>query len=185
MSIKISTGLVRISYANIWEPKETPSGTMKYSCALLIDKNDKKTLDRISDALKAVKNDPASKEKWGKTGNLRMPVRDGDTEKEGDPNYAGHYFINANANEGNPPKIFDKDRNEIIDRNEVYSGCYCQAVISFYAYSASGNKGIGCGLNGLRKIRDGEPLGGVHISADDFDDDALGANGADSDDDLF
>ncbi|WP_427114157.1 DUF2815 family protein [Megasphaera sueciensis] len=189
MTVKISTGVVRISYANIWAPKETPSGTMKYSCSLLIRKDDKKTLAKISEALKQVKNDSASKEKWGKViKELHMPIRDGDTDRPGDPNYEDCYFINANANEDRAPKIVDRDRNEILDKSEVYSGCYCQAVITFYPYAASGNKGIGCGLQGLRKIKDGEPLSGSVVtdsdfSDDDIEDDAFGGNS--SVDDLF
>ena len=43
-SIKFVTGLVRLSYANIWAPKEDLSGRMRYSASLLIKKSDTKTI---------------------------------------------------------------------------------------------------------------------------------------------
>ena len=43
-SIKFVTGLVRLSYANIWAPKEDLSGRMRYSVSLLIKKSDTKTI---------------------------------------------------------------------------------------------------------------------------------------------
>ena len=57
-----------------------------------------------------------------------------------------------NANSASAPGIVMQDRQEIIDRSEVYSGVYGRASINFYACS-NGNKGIACGLNNLQKIR--------------------------------
>ena len=36
--------------------------------------------------------------------------------------------------------------------------------VNFFAYNNAGKKGIGCGLNGVQKTGDGEPLGG-HVTA--------------------
>lgn len=106
---------------------------------------------------------------------LKTPLRDGDTERPDSPEYAGCYFVNANS--ATAPGIVDADRQEIIDRSEVYSGVYGRASINFYAFNSNGNKGIACGLNNLQKIRDGAPLGGKSRAADDFatdeDDDFL------------
>ena len=93
-------------------------------------------------------------------------MRDGDQERPDSPEYAGCYFINANS--ASAPGIVDADRQEIIDRSEVYSGVYGRASINLYAFNSNGNKGIACGLNNLQKIRDGEPLGGKSRAADDF-----------------
>ena len=40
----------------------------------------------------------------------------------------------------------------------------------------NGNKGVGVGLSGVRKVKDGDRLGGVTVSADDFDDDLVEDN---------
>lgn len=36
--------------------------------------------------------------------------------------------------------------------------------VNFFAYNNAGKKGIGCGLNGVQKTGDGEPLSG-HVTA--------------------
>ena len=57
--------------------------------------------------------------------------------------------------------------------DELYSGCYVQAQLSLYVYNANGNKGVGVGLEAVRKVAEGERLGGVTVKADDFDDDLV------------
>lgn len=106
---------------------------------------------------------------------IKTPLRDGDKERPGDEAYKDSYFINANS--ATAPGIVDADRQQIIDRSEVYSGVYGRASINLYAFTSNGNRGIACGLNNLQKIRDGEPLGGKSRTEDDFateeDDDFL------------
>ena len=94
-----------------------------------------------------------------------MPLRDGDIERD-DEAYKGHYFINANSTTA--PQIVDKNVQPILNREEVYSGCYGRVSLNFYAYNANGNKGIACGLGNIQKLRDGEPLGGRSKATDDF-----------------
>ena len=100
---------------------------------------------------------------------IKTPLRDGDIEKPDDEAYANSYFLNANSTTA--PGIVDADRQPILDRSEVYSGCYGRVSITFYAFNSNGNKGIACGLNNLQKIRDGEPLDGHTRAEDDFADD--------------
>lgn len=173
---KVVTGIVRLSYANIWKPKAANEGAEpKYSCSLLIPKNDTKTVEAIKKAIEAALTEGADKF-GGKIPNravLKLPLRDGDTEREDDDNYKGCYFINASSK--NAPGVVDKNVQPILDQSEVYSGCYCRASINFYAFNASGNRGVACGLNNIQKIRDGEPLGGGRSNPNDdfssFDDD--------------
>ena len=63
----------------------------------------------------------------------------------------------------------DKNVQPILDRNEVYSGCYARVSISLYPFNTNGNKGIACGLGNIQKIADGEPLGGRTRAEDDFE----------------
>ena len=93
--------------------------------------------------------------------------------------YKDCYYVNAKANEDYPPALFDNHRNEIVDKTLMYSGCYVQAIVNLFPYHNKGNTGIGVGLRGLMKVRDGEALGGTGVSANDFDD------FGDSDDDIF
>ena len=171
-STKVITGPeTRWSYANILEPKSINGAEPKYSVSLLIPKSDTKTVEAIKAAIQCAYNEGQAKLKGnGKSAPaltaVKTPLRDGDEEKADDENYAGHYFVNANAK--TKPGIVDANLQPIIDPSEVYSGCYGRASISFYAYNSNGNKGIACGLNNLQKCSDGERLGGKSSAEEDF-----------------
>lgn len=172
---KVVTGKVRFSYAQVHEPYAMNEGDKKkYSVSILIDKRDKKTLDKIDKAVKAAIED--GKAKFGNKipKNLKMPLRDGDEEREDDENYAGKMFVNAAS--GNKPGLVDENLNTIIEKEDFYSGCYGRASLNFYAFNTSGNKGIACGLNNLQKTEDGESLSGGSSAEEDFseNDDLLG-----------
>ena len=178
---KVITGVdTRWSYANVWDPKSINGGTPKYSVSLIIPKSDKVTIQKIKAAIQSAYEEGESKLKGnGKSvpslSVLKTPLRDGDLERPDDEAYKNAYFVNANS--ATAPGIVDADRQQIIDRSEVYSGVYGRASINFYAFNSNGNKGIACGLNNLQKIRDGEPLGGKASAESDFatddDDDFL------------
>lgn len=165
---RVVTGTVRLSYAHLFEPYAANEGQeKKFSVSLLIPKNDTATINMVRDAIeKAIQNGVSSK--WGgkRPKNLKLPLRDGDTERE-DEVYEGHYFINANNKR--KPGILDKYKNKIDDPEEVYSGCYALASVTFFPYSANGNNGVGCSIDNVMKVNDGEPLGNVHTAESDFD----------------
>ena len=174
MSTKVITGpKTRWSYANVWNPKSINGSTPKYNVSLIVPKSDTKTVNKIKAAIKEAYEEGLSKLKGNSKSApalsiLKTPLRDGDLERPDDPVYKNAYFINANATMA--PGIVDKDRQEIIDHSEVYSGVYGRASITFYAFNSNGNKGIACGLNNLQKIADGEPLGSRKRAEDDFAD---------------
>ena len=178
---KVITGVdTRWSYANVWDPKSINGGIPKYSVSLIIPKSDKVTIQKIKAAIQAAYEEGEGKLKGnGKSvpslSVLKTPLRDGDLERPDDEAYKNAYFVNANS--ATAPGIVDADRQQIIDRSEVYSGVYGRASINFYAFNSNGNKGIACGLNNLQKIKDGEPLGGKASAESDFatddDDDFL------------
>ena len=166
-STKVVTGVVRLSYANVWEPASVNGSNPKYSVSLIIPKDDKATIDAINRAVENAIKDGAAKfgGKIPPRGSLKLPLRDGDTERD-DEAYKGSYFVNANSTTA--PQIVDRQVQPILDRSEVYSGCYARVSINFYAFNSNGNRGIACGLGNIQKIRDGEPLGGKSSAADDF-----------------
>ena len=165
---KVITGIVRLSYANVHEPKSINGGAPKYSVSLIIPKSDTKTIAAINAAV-----DAAIEEGRGKFGGkipnraaLKLPLRDGDIDRPDDEAYANSYFVNANSNSA--PEIVDKALNPIMSRSEVYSGVYARVSLSFYAFNSNGNRGVACGLGNIQKVRDGEPLGGRTSAVDDF-----------------
>jgi len=170
--MKVITGPdTRWSYANVWEPKSINGGTPKFSVSLIIPKADSKTIAKIKAAIEAAYREGEAKLKGnGKTvpplSAIKTPLRDGDTERPDDPAYANAYFLNANS--ATAPGVVDADRQEILNRSEVYSGVYGRASVNLYAFNSNGNRGIACGLNNLQKICDGEPLGGKPRAEDDF-----------------
>lgn len=164
---KVVTDTVRLSYANVWEPKSINGGAEKYSVSLIIPKSDKKTINAINAAV-----DEAIEEGLAKFGGkkpnkaaIKLPLRDGDTERD-DEAYAGSYFVNANSQ--TPPQIVDQNVNPIMNRSEIYSGVYARVSINFYAFNSNGNKGVACGLGNIQKVRDGQPLGSRSSAEDDF-----------------
>lgn len=170
---QVVTGKVRFSYVNIFRSRAfTADGDAKYSICLLIPKKDQKTLAKIKTAIEDTKRKGMA-EKWGGKipKNLHLPLRDGDEERADEaPEYAGMYFLNATAKE--KPGIVDENGNEILDPNEVYSGCWGRAGFNLFAYDNNGNRGIGVGLNTIQKLQDDERLGGARATAEeDFGDD--------------
>lgn len=174
---RIVTGEVRLSYANIWEPRSINGSDPKYSVSILIPKTDTTTIKAVEDAIEAALQEGVGKfgGKMPPRGSLKLPLRDGDTERDAEE-YAGHYFINANSK--NAPQIVDANVNPITDPSEVYSGCYGRVSVNFYAFNTNGNRGVACGLGNIQKLRDGEALGGGVSAVADFGTPTAGA-GAD------
>ena len=165
---KVVTGKVRLSYAHVWDPVSINDSKPKYSVSVIIPKSDKETVKKINAAIDAAIEEGVPKF-GGKKPNkaaLKLPLRDGDTERD-DEVYKNAFFLNANSTTA--PQIVDRSVNPILDREEVYSGCYARVSINFYAFNTNGNRGIACGLGNIQKVADGEPLGGRSNAKDDFD----------------
>lgn len=82
-------------------------------------------------------------------------------------------FMTFKANEEYRPCVTDESNQDIIEPRMFYSGCYARASVSPFRYGddpkrTKGNKGISFGLNGIQKVRDGDPLGGRASVRDDF-----------------
>jgi len=173
---KVITGKVRLSYANIFEPKSINGSEPKYSVSLIIPKDDKQQIEVIKQAIKNAIEEGKSKlaDKNGNIPkNIKLPLRDGDEDRPEDEAYANSYFLNANS--VRPPQVvgteIDKTTGKAIqlDEDDVYSGCYARVSLNFYAFNTNGNKGIACGLGNIQKVEDGERLGGGASAEEDFD----------------
>lgn len=174
---KIVTGKVRFSYPHLFQPHSSAEGAdAKYSLCILIPKTDKETIAKIKTAIDAatVQGLPT----WGgkKPAALKLPIRDGDTERADDEAYAGMWFLNCSSKQA--PGVIDANKQPVLDRTEVYAGCYGRVSINFFPYSQAGNKGIGVGLHNVQKLAEGEALGGRAKAEDDFADDAAGDDSA-------
>lgn len=167
---------VRVSYANLNQPRAFGDQAPKYSASLILDKKNTLAVSKVEAAMRAAYDDGLSvlKGKSKVTPTFEEitkdgPLHDGDTKKDGDPAYKGSFYLNAKNSR--KPIIVNSDKEEILDPSEIYSGIYAKAAIGFFAYNKNGNRGIGCSLDIVMKTADGEPLG-TTISIDDaFDDD--------------
>lgn len=157
------TCLVRFSYLNIFEPKETPSGDMKYSASLLIEKDNEKGIKEFRDAIAVAIEKGLAVNKFSKAQvpGLRLPLRDGDVEFEAGnrgEEYKDHFFVNCSSK--NKPGIVDAQAKPLFDADEFYSGCFGRADIAFFPYNQAGNRGIGVGLNNIMMVKTGDRLDG-------------------------
>lgn len=166
MSVKVIVPC-RFSYLHCWEPVGIEGSEPKYSVSAIIPKSDKATINKIKSAIEQVKKESLSV--WGGKvpANLKTPLRDGDTDRPDDEVYSDSYFLNANSKQ--KPQVVDNLVQPILDQSEVYSGCYGNISVNFYAYSINGNKGIAAGLGNIQKLSDGESLGGRTSAAEDFE----------------
>ena len=165
---KVVTNKVRLSFTkNVFTPDEKGS----YSIMILIPKTDKASVDKINAVVEKFKVDPKAVTIWGSKflGSFKTPLRDGDTERDTEkyPEYKGHYFLNANTY--NRPGVVDAQKNDILEKSDLYSGCYGRISMVPGAYNVDGNKGIKFYLNNVQKMSEGAPLGGGTSNAtDDF-----------------
>lgn len=160
--------LCRISFANIFEAKSINGGEAKFSVSCLIPKGDKKTLLAIHKAVEAAKEDGKTR-KWGGKipPNLKLPLRDGDIDRPDDENYQEHFFLNATSKDA--PQVVDRHVQPVTDPMMVYSGCFCNVSVNFYAFNANGNRGVAAGLGNIQFVKDGERLSGRASAESDFD----------------
>lgn len=140
-----------LSYFHGWDPVSINGGAEKYSVSVLIPKDDTETINAINAAVDATIEEGIAKfgGKKPNKGAIKLPLRDGDVERDDDA-YKGHYFVNANSTTA--PQIVDKAVKPILDRDEVYSGCYARVSLNFYAFNSNGNRGVACGLGNIQKI---------------------------------
>jgi hypothetical protein len=177
---KVTSPIARLSFASIFESKRKMNDLGdEYSCVLLFPKG------TDLDGMKKLAYQ-ACVAKWGddkknwppnlrnlnwkthlcRTGKEGWPFRDGDMQDY--DGYAG--MVSVRVASSNRPAVFGPDLSVIVDKNEVYSGCYVRASISAFAWhhQKTGNKGVSFGLLGLQKVRDGEPFT-RRATADDFE----------------
>lgn len=165
----ITTGKVRASYVNIFQPRIPENGgEPKYSVTLLIPKTDAATLNAIFAEIEKAKQEGVQKFNGNIPPMCKIPIYDGDGYRPSGEAFGeecrGHMVMTASAK--NQPVIVDLNMQNIINPADIYSGCFIRASINFFAYNSNGNKGIGCGLNAVQKIEDGEPLV-MRISAEE------------------
>ena len=165
MAITISN--VRLSYCNLFQPKapiNNPAAESKFSTTILIPKSNTQAKALIDQEIeKAIAAGVSTKWNGVKPPMPATPIHDGDGPRPSDgmpfgAECKGMWVLTASCKADRPPFVVDRQVQPIIDATQVYSGMWGNVNVNFFAYAAAGKKGIGCGLNGVQKVRDDTPL---------------------------
>lgn len=172
MSDTVVTGQVRFSFVHIFQPYAGQDGQEeKYSISLLIPKTDVATIQALEAAMNVAAQEGVSTKFGGQMPPvLKKPLYDGDgTRPNGDPfGEECHGCMVLRASSKQRPEVVDANLQAILNPAEVYSGCYGRVSLRFFPYNQNGNRGIGCGLNNVQKLADGEPLTAKTSAKEDF-----------------
>ncbi len=174
--LRVTTPKFRVSFPAVFTAKSYKGGAELFSLVMLFDKK-LKAEGKLSDMIKLIK--AAAMEKWGEIPAevLDMkkdtcPFNDGD-----DKSYSGYEgTYTARAASQYPPAIVDTGNatknikpQAILDKTEIYAGCYARASVTAFAWEAAGKKGISFGLQNVQKLADGEPFSGRSDPLEDFE----------------
>ena len=170
--MKVHLKDVRISFANIFEPKQVQGqGEAKFSAAFLFPRTHPATAE-LTAAIQA-----AAKEKWGAKADEvlkalkasdKLCAHDGDSKSDADA-YPGNLFVNA-SNKVRPLVIGPQREPLVATDGKPYSGCYVNAIIEVWPQDNTFGKRVNASLLGVQFLRDGERLaGGGVAAADDFE----------------
>ena len=161
---------VRIDWLFVFETNKQE----KYGCCAILtkgSKQEKQVVDAIEKAKQAGISGGKFTEANTKSVSFKGCIRDGDEEikTEGRPkHYANSMFFNASNN--NQPGIVGTDTNPLIERDLLFSGCYCHVDVNFYPYNhPKGGKGVGAGLNNIMLVKEGERLDGRQSAEEAFE----------------
>lgn len=169
---KVLTGEVRLSYANLSQPRASqPGDEPKYSVMLLIPKTDVATKADIDASIRAAYENGVVNVWGGVRPTIPDIIHDGDGVKpnSGTPygdECKGCWVVTASSK--NKPGVVDITNVKCeLAPNDIYSGMYARVTINFYPYK-NRKTGVGCGLGNVLKTREGEPLGGGASAEADF-----------------
>ena len=158
MATKVVIKDVIGSYVYLREARENQNGEKDYSMHIILPKNHQQ-VEQIKKAITEV-----AKEHFGekiKLSMLKIPLRDGDTEKENSPEYKNCYFFNAKAKK--QPQIVNK-YNEFASEKDLDDYCYSGATfcvsVNFYAFDKNGNRGVSAALNAVMLRKQTERIDG-------------------------
>lgn len=155
-----------MAFPNLFEPKAfmqngKAKGEPKYGLTMLFD-------PAVVEPLKAKAKEVALAKWPGRPlAELKFPFRNGDAEaakakakgKDGSF-YVGKVVVKSDSKY--QPQIVDQDKNPIIDKNRVFSGCYGYAELNFVAYDGvnGGQDGVKAYVNFVLVARPGKRIAG-------------------------
>jgi len=146
----INTPYATLSFANLFTPRPRFEGQdAVYNCSLIFDEKAQKSpkFKALQEACAA-----AARKKWGDNVNLKtveMPFRAAG-EKVYEGYHPGHIFISPWSK--NKPGIVDREGEDILLPDEVWSGQLVRANVVPFAWDVKGKRGVSFGLNHVQII---------------------------------
>jgi hypothetical protein len=182
--MKMTLEKVRLSFPALAKPEDYQGdGKFKYKATFLIEAGSAQA-KKVDDALAKVAADKWLKRAPAILKELLLDKKgccwiDGSRyEYDG---YAGHMKLTAmrKVDDGRPA-VVDIDKSPLYQADgtpypgkegRIYSGCFVDALVEFYAQDSKDGKGLRCALRGVRFRKDGEAFSGASkASADEFED---------------
>lgn len=169
---------VRLSYPNLFKAKAMKAQpgeeekAPEFSASFILDKTNpehKKVVAAIETECKRI-----ATEKWGKVppaAKFKTPVRDGETfvdEATGeikDGHSEDTWGISAKSKA--KQHVVGRDKQP-IGEDEIYGGCYVNAVITLYPWKhPTGGWGVSANLGPVQFFKNGERFGGTVLDPDE------------------
>lgn len=183
MSKEALTPKFRVSYPNVFEARKNEmSDKMEYSLTGIFPKDTDFT--KLEAAVKVAVVDKWGEDRKGWPRSLRLPFRKSEelAEVGEDENVKrdanGKLVLPMGHEEGGKwirmksnlkPGLIGANREDIIDKNQFYAGCFARATVKAFAYEVKGNAGVSLWLQNIQKTGDGEPLAGRPKAQDQFE----------------
>ena len=193
MGLKLMLTDVRCSFLTLGEPEQYQGkGPFRWSATALVP-YESPLRKKVEDALKQVAREKWEK-KWENIYESLIVDPKGccwiDGKRKEYDGYQGHFALSAHRyQDKGRPLVMDTDKSPIYKPNNevyegkggrIYSGCFVNMQVEFWAQQNDTGKGLRASLLGIQRVRDGDAFGGgAAPSADDFGEIA---DGADADD---
>lgn len=161
----VKTPLATIAFAQgLFQLQEREGGKKTYGCSLLFPKGT--DLSALHNAALA-----AAVEEWGekakdmiKSGVIKNPFLDGDgpqghSKSTGEPHkgFPGTTFIRCTSGADFKPKVFDRRRNPVFEKEECPSGSKVYGVVNAFTWENPQNgKGITFGISIVQVVKKAE-----------------------------
>ncbi len=167
---------IRFLWPYLFEKRPNDDGEEKYEVLVQIPYDNKEAIERIEAAVdEAIRrgysgelSDKSTYKKGTKESTLKLPLKDG-ADREGDDYgdlFAGYMYLTAKSGKRRPV-VVDKNCQEILDPEEVYSGMIGAISVTVYPYN-NRSQGVGVQINHVQKRADGERIsGGASVSPQD------------------
>ncbi|MCR9236186.1 MAG: DUF2815 family protein [Alphaproteobacteria bacterium] len=176
----IMIGGVRISFPHLFQRPIINGEEGKCGAALMLDpEKHAKAIAQIEEGISALCKE---KLKGRKLPSDKLCLRDG--ADKGRTEYEGYQILSANSK--GKPLVIGGDGSTVISSEEdspIYAGCYVNAKVRLWAQDNKFGKRINSELVAVQFFKDGEPLDGSYVSAEDAMSGFGGIDGANDNED--